>query len=253
MSESKLTVPDSYLQREHGRNRETWSVCQACFNVFFYWFPKCLILEGVILFQSRLKRKNYEALRLDKELRSHLWSINKLLFFFWFWLEQKRPLECSCLYTLIHKREIMHSNFIFKPILKTAALTLSKNHSIMRPAFLFYNYQFTEPWLEQWFSYFILKQNPKDHRFLFIIMKIKKGNLRKWKEKEMPKHYETVVLECGCCGGYFKVCVCSLERRFEFAIRRKITLRKTLDFFFLEICIWPHSITNGQLEVTPWN
>lgn len=114
-----------------------------------------------------------------------------------------------------------------------------RNAFLQRPAFLFYNYQFTVPWLEQWFSFFffssqtILKQNPKDHRFLFIIMKIKKGNLRKWKEKEMPKHYETVVLECGCYCGYFKVCVCSLERRFEFAIRRKITLRKTLVFFFL--------------------
>lgn len=51
----------------------------------------------------------------------------------------------------------------------------------------------------------------------------------------MPKHYETVVLECGCYCGCFKVCVCSLERRFEFAIRRKITLRKTLDFFFRDL------------------
>lgn len=68
-----------------GGDREIWSLRQTYFNVFFfYWFPKCLILGGVILFWSRLKGKNYEALRLDKELRSHSWSINKLLFPFSF-------------------------------------------------------------------------------------------------------------------------------------------------------------------------
>lgn len=32
-----------------------------------------------------------------------------------------------------------------------------RNAFLQRPAFLFYNYQFTVPWLEQWFSFFFFQ------------------------------------------------------------------------------------------------
>lgn len=87
MCDSKLTLPDSYLHWVTGRNREVWKrgLCHICFHVFiFYWFPKCLICRGVILFQTCLKGENYGALRLDKELRSHSQSFHKLQFPFSF-------------------------------------------------------------------------------------------------------------------------------------------------------------------------
>lgn len=101
MYDSKLTLPDSYLRSEDRRNREVWrrGLCQTCFNVFLYWFPKCLILRGVILFQGCLKGKNYGALKLDKELRR---AIPGALISYCFpsvfiLLAQKRPTKCSCL------------------------------------------------------------------------------------------------------------------------------------------------------------